>query len=81
MLEIKLGTMVRLSNLKVPEGVVLTALAHVEGDDQVVANVHATRATLEGEEEADSVENVVDKDKESKEKPAKGGGKGTGTSD
>ena len=78
MLEVKMGSMVRLSNLTVPEGVVLTALAHVEGDDQVVASVHTTRATSEGEEEADSVENVVDKDKESKdsketkEKPAKG---------
>ncbi len=47
--ELTLGDAVHLTELKLPEGIVLTALTHGEGHDQQVANVHATKVVVEDE--------------------------------
>ncbi|MEM8845103.1 MAG: 50S ribosomal protein L25/general stress protein Ctc [Pseudomonadota bacterium] len=44
------GDSIHLSELKLPEGVVLTALTHGEGHDQQVVDVHATKVNVEEEE-------------------------------
>jgi len=43
----KIGDSVHLSELKMPEGVTLTALTHGEDHDQQVANCHATKVAVE----------------------------------
>jgi len=54
---LELGQTVHLSELTVPEGVTLTALAHSDEHDTGVANVHhiVTRTEEEDEEESDEV--------------------------
>ncbi|KXU38173.1 50S ribosomal protein L25/general stress protein Ctc [Ventosimonas gracilis] len=47
---VEIGKIVHLSDLKLPEGVELTALAH--GNDLAVANIHASRVRGEDEEAA-----------------------------
>lgn len=48
--KLELGQMVHMSELKLPAGVTLVALAH--GDDQAVGGIQSTRATLAEEETA-----------------------------
>ena len=45
--ELHLGDSIHLSEMKLPEGTVLTALTHGEGHDQQVVNVHATKVAEE----------------------------------
>ena len=53
--QLQMGDSIHLSDLKLPEGVVITALSHGEGHDQQVLNVHATKVAVEEEPtEADS---------------------------
>ena len=47
MSEMNIGDSVHLTELKLPEGVTLTALTHGEGHDQQVANCHATKVVEE----------------------------------
>lgn len=47
MAQVEVGQIVHLSDLKVPAGVQLVALAH--GNDLAVANIHASRVKEEGE--------------------------------
>ena len=47
MTQLKIGDSIHLSDLKLPEGVILTALTHGEGHDQQVANCHATKVAQE----------------------------------
>lgn len=47
--ELHVGDSIHLSELKLPEGIKLTALSHGEGHDQQVVNVHATKVAVEEE--------------------------------
>ena len=47
--ELSIGDAIHLSELKLPEGVILTALTHGEGHDQQVVNVHVTKVAVEEE--------------------------------
>lgn len=47
--ELHKGDSIHLSELNIPEGIVLTALTHGEGHDQQVVNVHATKIAVEEE--------------------------------
>ena len=47
--QLHLGESIHLSELTLPAGVIITALAHGEGHDQQVANVHATKVAVEEE--------------------------------
>ncbi len=47
--ELHLGDSIHLSEMKLPQGIVLTALSHGEGHDQQVVNVHATKVAIEEE--------------------------------
>jgi large subunit ribosomal protein L25 len=54
MAAVEIGQIVHLSDLKLPKGVELVALAH--GNDLAVANIHASRVVkdvVEGEEEGE----------------------------
>jgi large subunit ribosomal protein L25 len=65
-LNLELGQTLHLSELNIPEGVTLTALAHGGEHDTGVVNVHhiVTRADDEGEEESDeqASDDVADED-------------------
>ena len=50
--ELHIGDAVHLTEIKMPEGVTLTALTHGEGQDQQVVNVHATKVVEEEPTEA-----------------------------
>jgi large subunit ribosomal protein L25 len=52
MAEVDLGDIVHLSNLKLPKGVSIPALAQGADHDLPVANVHAARVAVEAEEDA-----------------------------
>ena len=52
----QIGDSVHLSDLAVPAGVTLTALAQGEGHDSAVAGVHAARTAVVEEEEAPAAE-------------------------
>lgn len=54
MAELELGSLVHLSDLKVPDGVELTALSH--GDDQAVAGVQAPGGGVSDDEESEDGE-------------------------
>jgi len=50
--ELKLGDSVHLSEVKLPEGVTCTDLAHGDEDhDRAIVAIHATRATIEEDDE------------------------------
>ncbi len=51
---LELGEAVHLSDIKLPEGVVILELAHGEGHDQSVASVVVTRGSAAAEEEAEA---------------------------
>lgn len=51
MAEIKLGTIVHLSDIKLPDGVEVVALAHGSDNDQPIASVQTVRVQTEPEEE------------------------------
>jgi large subunit ribosomal protein L25 len=55
--KLELGQMVHMSELKLPAGVTLVALAH--GDDQAVGGIQATRATVAEEETAAPAEGAA----------------------
>ncbi len=59
-----IGDSIHLSELKLPEGVILTALTHGEDYDQQVVNVHATKVVSEesADESAGSEEDKSDED-------------------
>lgn len=50
--ELHIGDSIHLSEMKLPEGIALTALSHGEGHDQQIVNVHATKVVVEEEPEA-----------------------------
>lgn len=52
--QLHLGESIHLSELELPPGVIITALAHGEGHDPQVANVHATKIAVEEEPPAPS---------------------------
>jgi len=54
--ELPLNGLVHLSEIKLPEGVVIPALAQGEEQDQVVASIHLQRAVEEEHEEAEAGE-------------------------
>ncbi len=54
--ELPLNGLVHLSEIKLPEGVVIPALAQGEDQDQVVASIHLQRAVEEEHEEAEAGE-------------------------
>ncbi len=47
--QLKIGDSIHLTELKVPEGVTISALTHGEGYDQQVLNVHTTKVAVEEE--------------------------------
>ena len=47
--QLSIGDSVHLSDLKVPEGITISALTHGEGHDQQVLNVHTTKIAVEEE--------------------------------
>ena len=49
--ELHVGDSIHLSEIKLPEGIALTALSHGEGHDQQIVNVHATKVVVEEEPE------------------------------
>ena len=63
--ELKLGDSIHLSELTLPDGVILTALTHGEGHDQQVANCHATKVVEEEPAEDTEVAPADDGDAES----------------
>ena len=67
--ELHIGDSIHLSEIKLPQGIALTALSHGEGHDQQVLNVHATKVAVEeepaaAEEPSAEEENSEDKDSE-----------------
>ena len=66
--ELKKGDSIHLSELKVPEGVVLSALTHGEGHDQQVVDVHATKVNLEVEPAAVADEDTTAEEDRSEDK-------------
>ncbi len=76
---LNLGDAVHLSDIKVPEGVELTALQH-EGEDQVVATVYAPQIDAEAEE-AEEAEAAAAEEAEEGEAEGEGEGEGEGDSE
>ena len=66
--ELNKGESIHLSELKVPEGVVLTALTHGEGYDAQVVDVHATKVIVEEEPVAETDEEAPAEEDKSEEK-------------
>ena len=60
--KLHIGDSIHLSEIKLPEGIVLAALTHGEGHDQQVVNVHATKVAEEEPTDA-PVAPEVDEDK------------------
>ena len=52
MTDVKLGDVLHLSNIQLPQGVESVALSYGEGHDLAVANVAAPKGGIEEEEEA-----------------------------
>jgi large subunit ribosomal protein L25 len=50
--ELHIGDSIHLTEMKLPEGIILTALTHGEGHDQQVVNVHAAKVVEEEPTEA-----------------------------
>ncbi len=61
--ELRIGDSIHLSDIKVPEGISLTALSHGEGHDQQVLNVHATKVTVEEEPTTEADESDTEEEK------------------
>lgn len=72
-----LGDSVHLSDIKVPEGVELTALLH-EGEDQVVATVYAPQIDAEAEELEEAEAAAAEEAAEEGETEGEGEGEGEG---
>ena len=62
------GDSIHLSELTVPEGVVLSALTHGEGHDQQVVDVHATKVIVEEEPAAAADEETSAEEDKSEDK-------------
>jgi large subunit ribosomal protein L25 len=54
--ELGLNEMLHLSDIKVPEGVEIVELSHVEGHDHPIVNIHIIKAVVEEEPEVEAVE-------------------------
>ena len=67
MSEAKLGDTLHLSDIKLPEGVESTALAHGEEHDLAIASVIAPRAAVETDDEAEEAADTGGDDAESGE--------------
>lgn len=61
--ELHIGDSIHLSDIKVPEGIALTALSHGEGHDQQVLNVHATKVAVEEEPTTEADESDTEEEK------------------
>jgi len=61
--ELHIGDSIHLSDVKVPEGISLTALSHGEGHDQQVLNVHATKVAVEEEPTTEADESEAEEEK------------------
>jgi len=66
--ELHIGDSIHLAEIKLPAGVVLTALTHGEGHDQQVVNVHATKVVAEESTDAP----VAPSNDDEEDKPAEG---------
>ena len=61
--ELHMGDSIHLSEMKLPEGIALTALSHGEGHDQQVVNVHATKVAVEEDAPAADEDASAEEDK------------------